>query len=128
MQWTDKGLLSRTANTLKGEHDTSTSVGSRFSGGIVALGAGNDITIEGSHLSGTTGVMVDAARLLNIVEGRNTRSASTDFDRKRSSPIHDPVFMQNKAAGTGIEVGSDTAAPEHPHEQPGRRGCCAAAR
>ncbi|VTU18932.1 Filamentous hemagglutinin [Variovorax sp. PBS-H4] len=110
MQWSDKGLVSRTATTASGQHDSSTRVGSRFSGGLVALGAGNDIGIEGSQLSGTQGVMVDAGRMLDIVEGRNTRNARVDFDRKRSSPIHDPVFMQNRASGTGIDVGSDTAA------------------
>lgn len=110
MQWTDRSLVSRTANTLSGQHDSSTRVGSRFEGGLVALGAKNDIGIEGSHISGTRGVMLDAGRLLNIVEGRNTSSASVDFDRKRSSPIKDPVFMQNRASGTGIDVKTDTAA------------------
>ncbi|MDR6539795.1 adhesin HecA-like repeat protein, partial [Variovorax soli] len=110
MQWTDKALLSRTANTLSGQYDNSTSVGSRFSGGLVSMGAGNDLAIEGSQVSGTQGVMLSAGNQLNIVEGRNTASASVDFDRKRSSPIQDPVFMQNKASGTGIGVGRDTAA------------------
>ena len=92
----------------------------------MALGAGNDITIEGSHLSGTT-AYGRCRSPVNVVEGRNTRSASTDFDRKRSSPIHDPVFMQNKAAGTGIDVGSDTAAASTLTSSQGGV-CCAAAR
>ncbi|WP_143694910.1 hypothetical protein, partial [Variovorax sp. JS1663] len=82
MQWTDKGLLSRR----------------------------NDISIEGSHIGGTQGVMIDAGRHLGIVEGRNTNSTRIDVDKKRSSPIFDPVFMQNRASGSGIDVRTDTAA------------------
>ncbi|OUM03379.1 hypothetical protein A8M77_06940 [Variovorax sp. JS1663] len=55
MQWTDKGLLSRSDNRVSGGWDTGTSIASSFSGGLVSLGARNDITIEGSHLSGTQG-------------------------------------------------------------------------
>jgi filamentous hemagglutinin len=109
-QWTDKGLLSRTDNKLSSEFANSTSIGSSFSGGLVSLGAKNDIYIEGSQISGTQGVMIDAGRVLSIVEGRNTTSASADFDKKRSSPIKDPVFMQNRSEGKGLDIHTDTAA------------------
>ncbi|MGK6310280.1 hemagglutinin repeat-containing protein [Variovorax sp. DT-64] len=107
--WTDKGLLKSTTTQVSGQFDNSTSIGSSFSGGVVAMGAGNNLVIEGAHVSGTQGVMLSAGNQLTIVEGRSTSSASGDFDRKRSSPIFDPAFMQNKASGTGIDIGSDTA-------------------
>lgn len=118
-QWTDKGLTRSTDNKLSSEFANSTSIGSSFSGGMVAIGAKNDIYIEGSHVSGTQGVMIDAGRNLSIVEGRNTTYSSAEQDRKTSgvsgllgmavgAPIT-PVLPFSKGSTTGIELQSDTA-------------------
>ncbi|SDC49890.1 filamentous hemagglutinin family N-terminal domain-containing protein [Variovorax sp. CF079] len=118
-QWTDKGVTRSTDNKLSSEFASSTSVGSSFSGGLVSLGAKNDIYIEGSHISGTQGVMIDAGRNLGIVEGRNTTYSSAEQDRKTSgvsgllgmavgAPIT-PVLPFSKTSKTGIELQSDTA-------------------
>ncbi|MEJ8827504.1 hemagglutinin repeat-containing protein, partial [Variovorax humicola] len=82
-QSTDKGLLSRTTTKVSGSYESSTSVGSSFSGGLLAMTAGNNIAIEGAHVSGTQGVLVDAANDLAIVEGRSTSGMRIDVDKTR---------------------------------------------
>src|SRR5690349_22335661 len=49
-------------------------------------------------LDGTQGVLLAAGGLLDIHEARDTRQASVEFDRQRSSAIKDPAFMQNRAS------------------------------
>lgn len=122
-QWSDKGTFSRTDHKLTGEYSSSTSVGSQFSGGVVAMGAGRDIAIEGSHISGTQGVAISAGRDLTIVEGRNTSSASTELQSNKTGiggigaalgtallgtpPM--PVLPYGKASTAGIDLQTDTA-------------------
>ncbi|RST54048.1 filamentous hemagglutinin N-terminal domain-containing protein [Variovorax sp. DXTD-1] len=118
-QWTDSGTFSRTDNKFSGSFDSSTSVGSSFSGGTVLMGAGRDITIEGSKISGTQGVAISAARNLTVVEGRNTSNASAEFEKDKrgiggmaglltGNPII-PVLPYGKNSSMGAEIHSDTA-------------------
>jgi len=109
-QTSKKGILSTTTTTTTSSVQTTTSEGSTFSGGLVALSANNDINIEGSHIAGTSGVLVDAGRNLKIVEGRDTSSTSADFDKKKTSPVFDPILMQNRSVGTGIDIKTNSAA------------------
>ncbi|WP_431274444.1 filamentous hemagglutinin N-terminal domain-containing protein [Variovorax ureilyticus] len=117
-QWSDKGLTKKTDNKVSGEFANSTSVGSRFSGNVVSMTANNDITIEGSHISGTKGVLIDAGRNLTIVEGRDTRSSSVEFERKTSgvsglggllAGLPSPVLPYSKTSGDGLATYSNTA-------------------
>ena len=115
-QWSDKKTFSRTDNKLSGNFDNSTSVGSKFSGGVVALGAKNDINIIGSSISGKDGVAVMAERNLNIVEGRNTSNVSVELDQQKRGisalgAAMGFVMPSGKATTTGVEIKSDTAAP-----------------
>ena len=119
VQSSDKGTFSRTDRKVTGEYSSSTSVASQFSGGLVAMGAGRDIAIEGSHISGTQGVAISAARNLAIVEGRNTSSASTQVqsDKKGIGGLGGlltgapavPTLPYSKANTTGIDLQTDTA-------------------
>jgi filamentous hemagglutinin len=118
-QWKDKGTFSRTDNKLTGEYGSSTSVGSHLSGGIVSMDAARDITIEGSHISGTQGVAISAGRDLSIFEGRNTSSASTELqsDKKGIGGLGGllmgtptiPSLPYGKASTIGIDLKTDTA-------------------
>lgn len=122
-QWSDKKTFSRTDNKLSGDFDNSTSVGSKFSGGVVSLGAKNDINIIGSSISGKDGVAVVAEHNLSIVEGRNTVNSSIELDRQKRgvsglgvigglATIGAPVILPSgKTTTTGVEIKSDTAAP-----------------
>ncbi|MET3442248.1 filamentous hemagglutinin [Variovorax paradoxus] len=122
-QWSDKGTFSRTDNKFSGSFDSSTSVGSSFSGGTVLMGAGRDILIEGSSVSGTQGVAISAGRDLAVVEGRNTSNASAEFDKDKrgiggigaafgtallgTPPM--PILPYGKSSTIGAEIHSDTA-------------------
>ncbi len=115
-QWKDKKTFSRTDNKLSGSFDNTTSVGSRFSGGMVSMGAKNDINIVGSSISGKEGVAVVAGHNLTVVEGRSTSNASAELDqRKRGISALGAalgfVMPSGKATTTGIEIKSDVAAP-----------------
>lgn len=115
-QWSDKRTFSRTDNKFSGSFDSSTSVGSSFSGGTVLMGAGRDITIEGSNVSGKDGVAVVAGRNLTIFEGRNTSNASAELDQTKKGisalgAAAGFVMPSGKATTTGVEVSSDIAAP-----------------
>ncbi|WP_307574737.1 DUF637 domain-containing protein [Variovorax paradoxus] len=118
-QWSDKGTFSRTDHQLTGQYGSSTSVGSQFSGGVVAMGAGRDISIEGSHISGTQGVAISAGRDLTIVEGRNTSNASTQVQSDKrgigglgglltGAPII-PTLPYGKTTTNGMDLQTDTA-------------------
>ncbi|VDO08772.1 unnamed protein product, partial [Brugia timori] len=115
-QWKDKKTFSRTDNKLSGSFDNTTSVGSRFSGGMVSMGAKNDINIVGSSISGKEGVAVVAGHNLTVVDGRSTSNASAELDqRKRGISALGAalgfVMPSGKATTTGIEIKSDVAAP-----------------
>lgn len=115
-QWSDKKTFSRTDNKLSGSFDSTTSVGSKFSGGLVSLGAKNDINIIGSSISGKDGVAIVAERNLAIIEGRNTSNASVELDQQKRGisalgAAMGFVMPSGKATTTGIEIKSDIAAP-----------------
>jgi filamentous hemagglutinin len=115
-QWTDSGTFSRTDNKFSGSFDSSTSAGSSFSGGTVLMGAGRDITIQGSKISGTQGVAISAGRDLIVVEGRNTSNASAELDQDKRGisalgAAAGFVMPSGKANTTGVEINSDVAAP-----------------
>ena len=67
----DKGLLTSTDTTRTAQRDTTRSSASSVSGQLVALVAGNDLGIQGSHLAGEQGVLVSAGRNLAIVEAQH---------------------------------------------------------
>ena len=58
-QSTKKSTFSSTTTTMSAAQESSTSVGSSFSGGLVSLHADNNVNIVGSHISGTQGVSGD---------------------------------------------------------------------
>lgn len=115
-QWTEKKTFSRTSNSLSRSFDATTSVDSKFFGGLVSLSAKNDITIIGSSLSGTDGVAVVAKRNLAIVEGRNTSTASFQLNQQKTGisalgAAMGFVMPSGRATATGSEINFDTAAP-----------------
>ncbi|WP_454909647.1 hemagglutinin repeat-containing protein [Variovorax gossypii] len=113
-QWKDKGTFKRTENKLSGSFDSSTSVGSSFTGGAVALDAGNNLNIEGARIAGRDGVALHGGNSVNIYEARNTSSASAEFDKKTSGLNFNPTLgaiIGPKASGKTVEIKTDVAAP-----------------
>lgn len=113
-QWKDKGTFKRTENKLSGSFDSSTSVGSSFTGGAVALDAGNNLNIEGARIAGRDGVALHGGNSVNIYEARNTSSASAEVDKKTSGLNFNPTLgaiIGPKASGKTVEIKTDVAAP-----------------
>ncbi|AVQ83997.1 two-partner secretion domain-containing protein [Variovorax sp. PMC12] len=114
-RWTEKKVFGRTTNNLFSSFDAMTSVESKFSGGLVSVGAKNDINIVGSSISGKDGVAVVAKGNLTIVEGRNTSSASFQLNQQKRGisalgASMGLVMPSGRATATGSKVTSDTAA------------------
>ncbi|WP_234975062.1 DUF637 domain-containing protein [Variovorax paradoxus] len=118
-QWKSKSLISRTDSKLSGSFESSTSVGSVFSGGTTFMHAKRDFAMEGSHIIGKQGVAIIAERNLSVVEGRNTARASTEFEKNKrgiggmaglltGNPVI-PALPYGKKSTTGVEIESDTA-------------------
>ncbi|MDM0030484.1 toxin C-terminal domain-containing protein [Variovorax sp. J31P216] len=109
-QSTRKSTFSKTTETLTASQESATSVGSRFSGGLVSLHADNNVNIVGSHISGTQGVSVTAAKQLNVVEGRDSRRSSAGLSRTGSFEFLDRHLSQEKKVGNTLETHTDNAA------------------
>jgi filamentous hemagglutinin len=114
-QSTDKGFLKSTTTTLSGQAQTDTPVGSVFSGGLVALAAGNDIDIQGSRINGTQGVLISAGNTLEVTAARSTASASLDVERSTKgitltgSGFVPLAGLVNKASGNTVGMTTDQA-------------------
>jgi filamentous hemagglutinin len=106
-----KGTFRSTTTTFTGESQSSTSIGSSFTGGIVAIDAGDNLNIEGARIAGRDGVALHGGNSVNIYEARNTASVSSGFDKKTTGPIRDQILSQNKSNGNTLEIKTDVAAP-----------------
>jgi filamentous hemagglutinin len=113
-QWQDKSTFKRTDNKLSGSFDSSTSVGSSFTGGVVAIDAGENLNIEGARIAGRDGVALHGGNSVNIYEARNTSNASVEFDKKTSGLNFNPTLgalIGPRASGITVELKNDVAAP-----------------
>jgi filamentous hemagglutinin len=113
-QSTNKSLLRSTTTSFSSESQSSTSIGSSFSGGMVAMDAGNNLNIEGARISGTDGVALHASGSVNIYEARNTSSVSAEFGKQTSGLNFNPTLgaiIGPRANGQTLEIKTDVAAP-----------------
>jgi filamentous hemagglutinin len=113
-QSTNKSFLKSTTTTFTGESQSSTSIGSSFTGGIVAMDAGNNLNIEGARISGRDGVALHGGNSVNIYEARNTASVSAGFDKKTSGLNFNPTLgavIGPRGNGSTLEIKTDIAAP-----------------
>jgi filamentous hemagglutinin len=105
--------FSKTTVTTRDTLSETKSVATTFSGDVVAVTAGNDMTLQGAHLAGTKGVLLDAGGDIFIAEGRETRNETHLHDEKKSGfagsigGIPVPLGAQNRITGSKE---SDTAA------------------
>ncbi|VTU46443.1 Filamentous hemagglutinin (plasmid) [Variovorax sp. SRS16] len=117
-QSSKKNILSSSTTSSTIYSSSTTSVGSSFSGGLTALTANHNINIEGSQISGTEGVLVQAGNNLNVWEGRNTTDTSISSATSSrtlglgSALVGLPsVGPSSKSNSTELEIRTDTAAP-----------------
>jgi filamentous hemagglutinin len=113
-QSTNKSFLKSTTTTFTGESQSSTSIGSSFTGGIVAMDAGNNLNIEGARIAGRDGVALHGGNSVNIYEARDTASVSSGFDKKTSGLNFNPTLgaiIGPRGNGSTLEIKTDVAAP-----------------
>jgi filamentous hemagglutinin len=110
-QSTKKGTFRSTTTGFTGEAQSSNSIGSSFTGGVVAMDAGNNLNIEDARIAGRDGVALHGGNSVNIYEARNTASVSGEFSKKTTGPIRDQILSQNKSNGNTLEIKTDLAAP-----------------
>ncbi|MET3444036.1 filamentous hemagglutinin [Variovorax paradoxus] len=110
-QSTKKGTFRSTTTGFTGEAQSSNSIGSSFTGGVVAMDAGNNLNIEGARIAGRDGVALHGGNSVNIYEARNTASVSGEFSKKTTGPVRDQILSQNKSNGNTLEIKTDIAAP-----------------
>ncbi|MDA7416440.1 DUF637 domain-containing protein [Xenophilus arseniciresistens] len=112
---TSKSLLKKNTTTMSGESQTDTSIGSSFTGDIVALNAENNVNIQGSNISGTQGVLISAGNDLNVTAARSTSDVSMEINRSTQGitltgggtvPMTGPI---KKGSGSNANLQSDTA-------------------
>jgi filamentous hemagglutinin len=113
-----KNILSSSTTSSTINSSSTTSVGSSFSGGLTALTANNNINIEGSQISGTEGVLVQAGNNLNVWEGRNTTDASiSSATSSRTLGLGNALVglpsagPSSKSNSSQLEIRTNTAAP-----------------
>jgi filamentous hemagglutinin len=113
-QSTNKSFLKSTTTTFTGESQSSTSIGSSFTGGIVAMDAGNNLNIEGARIAGRDGVALHGGNSVNIYEARDTASVNSGFDKKTSGLNFNPTLgaiIGPRGNGSTLEIKTDIAAP-----------------
>jgi filamentous hemagglutinin len=98
-QSTKKGFLKSTTNSVSGQSETTTSIGSRLSGQTIDLSAGRDINVVGSDIDARGDATLKAERNVNIVSAVD--SASGSLDRSRATK----GFIVPKVGGSSIDNG-----------------------
>nr|WP_233101904.1 hemagglutinin repeat-containing protein [Variovorax sp. IB41] len=93
----EKRKLKSTTSTLVGDATSSTSIGSRLSGGSVGVFAGGDIDVVGSDIEARKNATLKAAGNVNIVAAQDSLSASLDTTRTTKG------FIAPKLGGSSID-------------------------
>lgn len=79
---TSSGLLSKKSITTHDEIQSQTAAGSAFSGNVIAMQAGNDLTVTGSSIAGTQDVGLTAGNNLTINTAEETRQEVHQYKEK----------------------------------------------
>ncbi|WP_197387260.1 hemagglutinin repeat-containing protein [Ralstonia pseudosolanacearum] len=91
-------FVSSTSRTDNVALKSNNGVGSLVSGNAVAIGAGKDVTVQGSAVAGTNDVAIAALGNVNVVAARNTAQDSELHDVKQSG--------LSGSGGLGFTIGS----------------------
>ncbi|WP_235505085.1 DUF637 domain-containing protein [Variovorax sp. Root318D1] len=105
VNWTDKGVLTRTTNQVNVHASSDHSVASRLTGNTVDLDAKRDVTVIGSDIIAPGDITLKAGRNANIVSSVDTDQADAQHDRKRTmSALGGLVNLGVAAAFSGASM------------------------
>lgn len=98
-QHTSKGFLSSKTVTTREQRHSTTAVGSNLGGDTVAINAGRDIAVTGSHVVSDTGTTLQAGRDVTIAAAQET-SSEQHYRKETKSGIF------GGGGGIGFTIGS----------------------
>jgi filamentous hemagglutinin len=98
-QRTNKGFLSSKTVTTREQLHSTTAVGSNLGGDTVAINAGRDIAVTGSHVVSDTGTTLQAGRDVTIAAAQET-SSEQHYRKETKSGIF------GGGGGIGFTIGS----------------------
>ena len=97
LQYKEKGLLSRTVNTIRKDYEHTGVVASTIGGNTIQVGANHDVNITGSNVLGTGDVAISA--------GNKVRTNSAE-DSSRNDTYQHSKKKGLMGAGLGFTIGS----------------------
>lgn len=97
LQYKEKGLLSRTVNTIRKDYEHTGVVASTIGGNTIQVGANHDVNVTGSNVLGTGDVAIAA--------GNKVRTNSAE-DSSRNDTYQHSKKKGLMGAGLGFTIGS----------------------
>lgn len=97
LQYKEKGLLSRTVNTIRKDYEHTGVVASTIGGNAIQVGANHDVNVTGSNVLGTGDVAISA--------GNKVRTNSAE-DSSRNDTYQHSKKKGLMGAGLGFTIGS----------------------
>ena len=97
LQYKEKGLLSRTVNTIRKDYEHTGVVASTIGGNTIQVGANHDVNVTGSNVLGTGDVAISA--------GNKVRTNSAE-DSSRNDTYQHSKKKGLMGAGLGFTIGS----------------------
>ena len=97
LQYKEKGLLSRTVNTIRKDYEHTGVTASTIGGNTIQVGANHDVNVTGSNVLGTGDVAISA--------GNNVRTNSAE-DSSRNDIYQHSKKKGLMGAGLGFTIGS----------------------
>ena len=97
LQYKEKGLLSRTVNTIRKDYEHTGVTASTIGGNIIQVGANHDVNVTGSNVLGTGDVAISA--------GNKVRTNSAE-DSSRNDTYQYSKKKGLMGAGLGFTIGS----------------------
>ena len=97
LQYKEKGLLSRTVNTIRKDYEHTGVTASTIGGNTIQVGANHDVNVTGSNVLGTGDVAISA--------GNNVRTNSAE-DSSRNDTYQHSKKKGLMGAGLGFTIGS----------------------
>jgi filamentous hemagglutinin len=110
-QRTNKGFLSSKTVTTREQLHSTTAVGSNLGGDTVAINAGRDIAVTGSHVVSDTGTTLQAGRDVTIAAAQET-SSEQHYRKETKSGIF------GGGGGIGFTIGSRMQSTDRPAPAP----------
>lgn len=97
LQYKEKGLLSRTVNTIRKDYEYTGVTASTIGGNAIQVGANHDVNVTGSNVLGTSDVAISA--------GNKVRTNSAE-DSSRNDTYQHSKKKGLMGAGLGFTIGS----------------------